>query len=153
AYQHALAIEKRLAADHPEAAEYQRALAATYDGIGLLDIRADQYEKAQVSLEQGLALWSQLVKSNAQVPENRHGLASVQQGPGTAYGQRGKCKKAEAMLNESASTYQALVADYPDVPEYRHCLGLTYSILRTHYFNNKRQVERAETVNQQAKQI
>ena len=61
AYQQALAIQKKLAADHPEAAEYRRALATTQNGLGSLYTRAGQHEKAQASLEQALAIWSQLV--------------------------------------------------------------------------------------------
>jgi tetratricopeptide (TPR) repeat protein len=58
------------------------------------------------------------------------------------------------MLKDAVSTYQALVADYPDVPEYRHSLGATYRAMGTGlYFNNMRQVEKAEAANQQALQI
>jgi tetratricopeptide (TPR) repeat protein len=119
----------------------------------LLGVRAGQLEKAQASLEKGLAIWSQLVASNSHVPEDRHGLAGVQLRLGIAYGQRGQSEKSEAMLKEAASTYQALVADYPDAPEYRQSLGLTYRALGGHYFNIMRQVEKARAAHQQALQI
>src|SRR5262249_540723 len=52
-----------------------------------------------------------------------------------------------------ARSYQALVADEPDVPEYRHSLGRTYRALGGLYFNDFRQLEKAEAANQQARQI
>jgi serine/threonine protein kinase/tetratricopeptide (TPR) repeat protein len=152
-YQQALAIQKRLATDHPEAADHRRALASTQNALGSLFISAGQYEKAQASLEKGLAIWSQLVANNPHIPDDRHGLASMQETLGVAYGQMGQSEKSEAMLKQAASTYQALVTDYPDDPEYRQSLGLTYRALGGQYFNNMRQVEKAEAAHQQALQI
>src|SRR5262249_13159186 len=143
AYQQALVIQKRLAADHPEE-EYRRALATTQNGLGSLNIRAGQYERAQANLEQGLAIWRQLVGNNAHAPEDRYGLANAQLTLGSAYQQRGQSEQSEAMLKEAARTYQALVADYPERPEYRHSLGRTYRVFGSLYFNNLRQLKKAE---------
>jgi serine/threonine protein kinase/tetratricopeptide (TPR) repeat protein len=153
AYQQALAIQEKLATDHPEVAEYRRALAMTQSGLGLLHYRADRLDKAQASLEQALATWSQLGGNNAPFPGDRHGLASAQDRLGTTYTERGQYKKAEAMLNQSASTYKALVGDYPDLPEYRHSLGSIYRALGGLYLNNLQRADKAEAAHQQARQI
>jgi tetratricopeptide (TPR) repeat protein len=153
AYQRALAIQTKLAADHPAVAEYRRALATTQNALGSLCVRAGQYDKAHESLEKGLAIWTQLVGNDAHVPEDRHGLASAQLMLGLAYGHRGQFEKSEAMLKEAARTYHALVADCPDVPEYRESLGRTYKALGGHYYHGMRHAEKADAAHRQALQI
>jgi tetratricopeptide (TPR) repeat protein/tRNA A-37 threonylcarbamoyl transferase component Bud32 len=153
AHRQALAIQERLAKDHPEVAEYRRALATTQSDLGFLHYRADQHEKAQASLEQALMIWGQLLENNAGVPEDRHGLASVQLRLGQAYAARGRSVKAETMLKGAATTFQALAHDYADVPDYRRSLANTYDALGSLYYDNLRQVEKAEAAYQQALQI
>ena len=153
AYNQALAIQTKLAAEHPAVAKYRRAVATTQNALGRLFSRAGQYDKAHDSLEKGLAIWSQLVTNDSHVAEDRHGLASVQLTLGVTYGAKGQSEKSEAMLKEAARTYQALVADWPDIPEYRNSLGRTYRALGGHYHVSKRQAEKAEAAYQQATQI
>src|SRR5262249_29873699 len=120
AHLQALEIQERLAAGHKEVTEYRRALARTRTALGRLYLYSMcQYEKAQDSLEQSLAIWSELVENDAHAPENRHGLANAQRSLGMTYKERGQSDKAEVTLRGAVATAQALARDYPDVVEYR----------------------------------
>jgi tetratricopeptide (TPR) repeat protein/tRNA A-37 threonylcarbamoyl transferase component Bud32 len=139
----AIEILGGLARMHPETAEYQSNLAASYFELGAVYFDTGNLDEAEASYQQALAIQEKLAKDHPEVAEYRRALAATQDGLGFLDFRVGRLEKAQASLEQALATWHQLLANDTHVPEDRHGLARVQLRLATTY-EYRSQTEKAE---------
>jgi serine/threonine-protein kinase len=126
AYNKAIDLLSRLAAESPGDASYRCALAASYSWLGEVSRGTGQLDDAASSYQKALHLDRQLVADFPGNPEYRQELARTDYNLGIFYRETQKPAEAVAAFAEAIATLQQLSADHPAAPEYQQHLARAY---------------------------
>jgi eukaryotic-like serine/threonine-protein kinase len=123
AYQEAMQLFDKLAADFPGKAEYRNELAATHFNVANLLNQANKQAQAEAAYRRAIELHQQLA---AEFPANgqyRRDLADDHNNLGTVLRDRPALPEAQKEFREAIAILEKLVRDSPDVLDYRVSLA------------------------------
>jgi serine/threonine protein kinase/tetratricopeptide (TPR) repeat protein len=136
AYRQAVALQKKLAEEHPHQPDFPYDLALSLNNLGTLLNSTGRAEEAEAVYREGLALRRRLVADFPQRPEFRHELSWSLRGLGQLLDGTSRPREAEEAFREALTINTRLAADHPGRPEYRRDLArasnsLAVLLLRT----------------------
>jgi serine/threonine-protein kinase len=139
AYDRALAIRQKLAAEHVTSAEYQKDLADSHNKLGLLYRDTGRHDLAEKAHRQGMAIRQKLVAGHPTVAAYQYDLADSFNALGLLYRATGRYADAEKAFLDVIAIQRKLVAEQPTVLLYQkdlgtihHNLGLLYRATGRH---------------------
>jgi serine/threonine-protein kinase len=117
-HRRALALQRRIAKDYPEADE-RRMLSYSLGNLGV-DLRfLNRRKEARQCLEEGLAIIRALVRAAPLQPEPREQMAHLYFELFWVLRDLGEAAEAEKAMRRAVDTRRQLVADFPNVPSHR----------------------------------
>jgi tetratricopeptide (TPR) repeat protein len=125
AWDEALPIAERLAAENPAVPDYQARLALIQNQLGYLNCALHKrYPQARAILEKGVAIVRKLVAEHPNVPEYEEHLAYLLSNVAATYSASGQKEKALEPMGESAALWRKLADGHPSVVTWQvHCIS------------------------------
>jgi tetratricopeptide (TPR) repeat protein len=118
-YEQAAALFDRLAADHPDVADYRRQLAVAHNDLGNLHLGAGRHERAEAQLRQALDVRRRSAEDSPGDADLQADLAASHVNLGAVYRITGRSSDAETAFRTAASVLEALVRDHPRQARYQ----------------------------------
>jgi tetratricopeptide (TPR) repeat protein len=146
AYEQALAIQERLAREHPTVTEFQRALAASHYNISNLLVETGKPSEAMTAYEQARDIRLRLARDHPTVTQFQRDLASSHSNIGSLLRETGKLSEALAAHKQARDIHQRLVRDHPESHEYASDMGGTLNNLALLDLDTKRFAEARGTL-------
>jgi tetratricopeptide (TPR) repeat protein len=119
AYSAAIALQKPLAADFPDRAEFRQELALTQNNFGNLLRETHRLSEAKIAFDAALALRKDLVAQFPSVADYRNELAGSFVSLADLANDRRDFSQAQRWLEEAQPHHQAALAANPQAPNYR----------------------------------
>jgi tetratricopeptide (TPR) repeat protein/tRNA A-37 threonylcarbamoyl transferase component Bud32 len=129
ANERARALQERLAADHPDVAEYRSSLAATCNNLGLLLAHSGHAEEGVTLLRRAIDLREQLVRAQPNDDELQAELASSYSNLGRVRDDRGQAHEAREAHDQARTLRERLAQARPEDPERQSELARSYNNL------------------------
>ena len=129
AYQGAVALREKLAAEYPNVAEYQSDLAGSYNNLGILQGEMGDREAALISYQRALDVREKLAAENPDFPEYQSHLANSYYNLGHLQQATGDREAALAGYQRALAIRKKLAAENPTVVDYRSHLAQSYGNL------------------------
>jgi tetratricopeptide (TPR) repeat protein len=120
-----LAIQRKLADDHPTVIKYRDNLAASYHNMGLVLARAEKPAEALKSFERAAEILQKLLDDQATVTQYQNMLASCRSGIGIMLRELGKPVEALESLESAMAIQRKLADEHPTITEYQSNLAIS----------------------------
>ena len=121
----AVAILGELASAHPETAEYQRDLVASYSTLGLVYSTTARWEEANAAYQQALAIAEQQVRAHPEVTEYEYALAKTYGASALMYHRLVRLENAEKRFQQAFDVLNRLLQNHPLNSEYQWLMATT----------------------------
>ncbi len=126
AYQLALALREKLAAEYPNVVEYQSDLAASYDNLGGQQLQTGDRKSALLSYQRALAIGETLAAEHPSVNAHQNDLAKTYYNLGRLQQTTGDPEAAMAGYQRALAIREKLAAENPNVSKVQSELAQTY---------------------------
>jgi eukaryotic-like serine/threonine-protein kinase len=126
AFQRALALLEKLAADFPTVPKYRLGLAKTLNHLGILLTDLGQRPAAETAYRRAVELYAKLAADFPTVPEYSKELADSHNNLALLLAGQGQHAAAEAAHRRALAIQDKLVTDYPTVSTYRQDLAISH---------------------------
>jgi tetratricopeptide (TPR) repeat protein/tRNA A-37 threonylcarbamoyl transferase component Bud32 len=129
AWNRALELFSKLAADFPRESSYQEKLALTQGRLSRLYADLERWERAETCIQEELRGLEQLVAEYPWRPAFQHDLADHYWQTGARYAQVGRTNEARSSLQQAVTVGESLVERFPELVQFRGYLAVYYSSL------------------------
>jgi serine/threonine protein kinase len=119
----ALEFYERFAEENSDNTTLREETAQAYGRVGIIELKLDQFERAEQALRTAIAMYEQLTGEFPDVPKYRSNLADAQTTLGIALRLKGKLDEAEKAHHTVMAMYEELASDFPDEPVYQSDLA------------------------------
>jgi serine/threonine protein kinase len=143
-WRNALALQKRLADDFPDVADYRYDLSRTHRSLGHVLGVLNRSEEAEAEFRETAVVCEKLAAEFPAVHYYLGGHALAYHSLGEFRARSGRLADAEDAFRRSIALFEKLVAEFPDVPEYGPDLRQTYCHLGSVLKAMDRPVEAAD---------
>lgn len=146
----AIEILRELTRAHPEVADYQRDLAASYVWLGVVYFDTDRLELAESAYQQGVEIQERVAGEYPDVGDYRHALALTHMRLGDLHYRAHQLEKARVNQERALSLLAKLADDKKDIADYQYGLATIKGNLGETYGRMGSESEKAETVLKEA---
>jgi serine/threonine-protein kinase len=119
----AIASFEALVARHPDVADYQNGLLATWTSLGLVHADTGRADEAIDAYKKAIEVGEALAARHPEVDEYQNGLARSNNNLGLVLAAKGQADQAAGACKKSVMTYETLVAREPNKVEYQYGLA------------------------------
>jgi tetratricopeptide (TPR) repeat protein len=125
-YRLAIALEQKLADDHPAETQFRRDLAGSHLNLGWLLTETGKPSEAEAENRTALALFRKLTEDNPQDPYHRHNAATCKNNLSVLHRRLGRPAEARDHCEQALAVHEALVKENPNSSVFRGCLAENY---------------------------
>lgn len=119
AWQEAVAIWSRLVERHPKVHEYQRELADSLNGLGMLHLELGSSDEGLKAFRKARSIATRLVAEVPHEPSFRYSLVATDNNLSTVYSSTGRRSEALAAQQRARKESKRLLRDYPGNLQFR----------------------------------
>lgn len=152
AYDEAITLLERLAADYPQVYEYPRELASSFHMRASIRYQRGQAHGAAADMQHEEKLLQRLVDKHPEAPACHAALASCRNNRSLFLYNRGQLEEADTLLRQFLPAMQHLAVEHPNELELQHEIAVSHS-LRGHILASLGQPVRAEDAYREAIRI
>ena len=120
---------QQIAGAHPEAADFLRQLAVSWDHLGYVRLERQELSGAEIAFNEGMEINKKLAEEHPDVADYQDGLAGAWVHLGEVHKVREKWADAEAAFNKAKAICEKLTATYPDLADFQHGLAILWQHL------------------------
>jgi tetratricopeptide (TPR) repeat protein len=141
AYEQALAIQTRIAAEHPDLPDLARAVGTTHKDMGILFLNQQKWDRARVALEAALDILKPIAERYPREPEYQRHVAAVHCDLAEAYENLDRWTEAFGHSRSAVAGLEQLLREHPGTLDYLETLALACIHLSNEWLVQKKTPE------------